>query len=137
MAVSKGARIKTISLHKLFLQYLAVFSLTTILLAGVTLLCVEAGFRSGFVLPANYAERAVKEARDGIARSDAFDRTLIPFPCTYILFDFDGTVIESDMTPGEIERAVERIRKQLNHTGGNAAYQYAIIERSDSVCVVC
>ena len=50
MAVSKGARIKTISLHKLFLQYLAVFSLTTILLAGVTLLCVEAGFRSGFVL---------------------------------------------------------------------------------------
>lgn len=137
MAVSKGARRKTISLHKLFLQYLAVFSLTTILLAGVTLLCVEAGFRSGFVLPANYAERAVKGARDEIARSDAFDRTLIPFPCTYILFDFDGTIIESDMTSGEIERAVERIRKQLNHTGWNAAYQYAIIERSDSVCVVC
>lgn len=137
MAVSRGHNRKTISLYQLFLRYLAMFCLTTILLAGVILLCVEAGFQSGFVLPANHAERAVKEVKDRIAQSESFDKSLIPFPCTYILIDLEGTIVESDMTPREIEQALERIRRQLNHTAWSAIHQYAMIERVDSVCVVC
>ena len=106
---------RTISLYKLFLRYLAVFCMTTVLLLGVIVLSVEAGFRSGFVLQANYAERAVGEVRDRIAQSEPFDRTLIPFPCTYILLDKkDGKIVESDMDPEEIERARDRIRALLN-----------------------
>ena len=40
---------RTISLYKLFLRYLAVFCMTTVLLLGVIVLSVEAGFRSGLI----------------------------------------------------------------------------------------
>lgn len=129
---------RTISLYKLFLRYLAVFCMTTVLLLGVIVLSVEAGFRSGFVLQANYAERAVGEVRDRIAQSKPFDRTLIPFPCTYILLDKkDGKIVESDMDPEEIERARDRIRALLNNTSQDAMHQYVLIQRDDTVCVVC
>lgn len=129
---------RTISLYKLFLRYLAVFCMTTVLLLGVIVLSVEAGFRSGFVLQANYAERAVGEVRDRIAQSEPFDRTLIPFPCTYILLDKkDGKIVESDMDPEEIERARDRIRALLNNTSQDAMHQYVLIQRDDTVCVVC
>lgn len=137
MAVSRTLNRRTVSLYKLFLRYLAVFCLTTILFAGVVILCASAGFQSGFVLQANYAERAVGEARDRIARSEPFDRALIPFPCTYILIDRDGTVVESDMTSGEIDRALGQIRALLSNAPRDAMHQYALIERADSVCVVC
>ena len=55
MAVSRTLNRRTVSLYKLFLRYLAVFCLTTILFAGVVILCASAGFQSGFVLQANYA----------------------------------------------------------------------------------
>ncbi|MDE6220842.1 MAG: HAMP domain-containing histidine kinase, partial [Lachnospiraceae bacterium] len=137
MAVSRVSNKKTISLYKLFLRYLAMFCLTTVLLMGVILLCVGIGFQKGFVLPANYAERAVREVRDRIAQSDSFDKTLIPFPCSYILMDESGNIVESDMTSREIERALEQIKKRLDNAGGNAMRQYVMIERGDFICVIC
>lgn len=133
MAVRKTFQQKTISLYRLFLRYLAAFCLATVLLVGVLAVCVSVGFQRGIVLPANHAERAVAEARDRIARSEPFDRALIPFPCTYILMDENGTVVESDMTPGEIARA----RKRLGALVSSTSHRYALIQREDSVCIVC
>ena len=137
MAVNRIFGKRTISLYKLFLQYLAAFCLTVLLLAAAVVACAAAAFQSGFVLQANYAERAVGEARDRIARSETFDRALVPFPCTYILIGQDGTVMESDMTSDEIEYTFEKIKALVNSTSRDAMHQYALIERADSLCVVC
>lgn len=137
MAVNRFFRKKVISLYRLFLWYLSAFCLTTLLLMAAAVVCAAAAFQSGIVLQASYAERAVREARDRIALSDPFDRALIPFPCTYMLLDSDGTVVESDMTSKEIERERRRLDASINNTLRDAMHKYVLIQRGEMVCVVC
>lgn len=123
---------KAIGLYWLFLRYLAAFFLFSVVLFFALILLLNIGINSGFILPANYGEQAVKQVEEQIAESEEFDESQIPFPCTYVLLDDNRNVLSSNMAENKIEKAQEAL-------GNSATYsneRYLVIQREDSVCIV-
>lgn len=129
MAIKKQ---KAIRLYWLFLKYLTVFCISTILLLVTLYAILLLGINSGAILPANYAEQAVRQIGEHIADMEEFDEAAIPFPCKYVLFDEYFHVLTSNMNLYEIEKAQDVMMNSTVYINE----WYTMIHRKDSVCVI-
>lgn len=123
---------KSRSLYMLFLRHLAVFITLTILLIAVIVLSFYYGMTSGAILPANYAEQAIEQAKEQIKNSQPFDESVIPYPSTYALFDNNDNLVSGNMTNKEIVKA-----KEVLHNNTKAPIsRYLLIHREDGYCII-
>lgn len=125
-------RQKATGLYWLFLKHLAIFCFSTVLLILTLYAILLIGIISGFILPANYAEQAVRQIREQIAEMEEFDEAVIPFPCKYVLFDENTIVLAGNMNQQEIEKAQEVMINSALYSNE----WYTIIYRKDSICVI-
>lgn len=123
---------KATGLYWLFLRYLTAFFLITIVLFFALIIIFNIGISSGIILPANYAEQAIKQVEEQIAIVEEFDEAMIPFPCTYVLFDKNRNILSSNMTEKEIEKAQAALWNSAIYFN----QQYFSVQREDSVCLV-
>lgn len=125
-------RLKATSLYVLYLKYLAVFCVSTILMILILYALLICGIVSGVVMPANYAEQTVRQVSQKIVDTEEFDEEMIPFPCKYVLFDEHAKVLCTNMEQQEIVKAQDVWMNAAVYTNE----WYTIIQRKDSVCII-
>ena len=123
---------KSIRLYMLFLRHLAVFTTLTILLIAAIVLSFYYGMASGAILPANYAEQAIEQAKEQIKNSRPFDERVIPYPCTFALFDNNDNLVSANMKNKEIIKAKE----VLFDNSSTLVNRYQLIYREDGYCII-
>lgn len=123
---------KAPSLFLFFLKYLIAFCTACLFVAAISLFGYFFSISSGFILPANYAERQLQQAMEQIESSDPFDADLIPFTCTYALLDKNGNRIDGNMKPSSIEEG-KAILSGKKNTGFD---YYFLAERKDGYCLI-
>lgn len=123
---------KATSLYILFLRYLALFCMVILLLATVGIVSFYYALEKGIILPANYAEQAIQKIENQLIQNEIFDESLIPFPCTYVIFSKAGDVQKGNMSKEEIDNARENLNGKLNTVNGH----YRIIQRNDGSNII-
>jgi len=123
---------KSIKLYMLFLRHLAVFTTLTILLIATIVLSFYYGMASGAILPANYSEQAIEQAKEEIQNSQPFDETVIPYPCSYALFDENDNLVSGNMANKEIVTSKE----VLFNNSKTPISRYQLIHREDGYCII-
>ena len=130
---------KSSRLFYLFLSYLAIFISANLLCIILLLMLLSYGFTSGILLPANYAEQSLKQAREVLETSEPFDSGLIPSTCVYAKFDDSFQFQEGTMNEKEQEKARSYMLMsgysntyplyylQLDRDDGNYIIQYDIL----------
>lgn len=120
------------SLFVFFVRYLITFCVCNLLVVAVLVFVYLCGLQSGIIMPANYAEKALQEAKPQLESSDPFDVDSIPFTCTYALFDHNATFVEGTMQESHVAEAARIL------TGGAQTVLdlYFLAERSDGYCLI-
>lgn len=80
------------------------------------------------IYPAYYAEQSAKEAAKKIEALDVFTKDLVPELCTYVVFDLDGNVIETDLEGQDVQRIWKTINNEFVPHGG---YYNEIIKKQN------
>lgn len=83
-------RKKEVTLFWMFLKRVLFMAAAIAAVALLLLLLLNRGMSTGFILPANYAEKYLHEYADTIEDSEPFDESLLPPGCQYGLFDVEG-----------------------------------------------
>lgn len=123
---------KTSGLFALFLRYLSAFCGVNILFVFLLGFGFYYSLMHGILLPANYGEQMLKNNREALETSRPFNSALVPFTCTYALFDKNGAVLEGNMNQRDTALA-----SQLLSGDSPAGHStFFLIERSDSFCIV-
>lgn len=124
--------LKAPTLFSLFLKYLIAFCVSNLMVAAIFISLFLYALNSGFILPANYAQMQLTQSKEALESSQPFDEDLIPFTCTYALFDKDGRLLEGNMEKTDIEKA-----QTILSGNGQTAYKYFFFaEREDGYCFV-
>lgn len=118
---------KAVPLYRLFLKYLAIFC--ALIIAAITFVVFGFYFAlgRGFILPANYSEQMIEKANEQLTQNEPFDSSLIPFTCTYTLFNENGDPEYSTMSAKDLDAA----KKQLYEQTEQVDNKYIHIQRTD------
>ena len=125
-------RKKDISLHMLFLRYLAIFCTIIIFIISIIIFSFYYALSKGFILPANFAEQTLNEVENQLQESEPFDQSLIPFTCTYTLFTETGEIKNSNMS----KKDLEYVKEYFSENNNTLMEKYKIIKRSDGDSIV-
>lgn len=120
------------SLSGLFLKYLVSFLVWNIIVFGLLICVSDVALSSGIVLPANYAEWAIKQVKDEIATAQEFDEALIPYTCEYVLIDNENQIIHTNVS----EKKAEKIVKVAYEEYAFTLKQYQVIDRQNEKCIL-
>lgn len=123
------------TLSGLFLKYVMLFCLNTILLAiGVFLLALLLMF-AGFLLPANYAEIQLSENTDRIRSAGGFVEEWIPKGCTYGVYSAGGEWLKGSFAGKEQESAWAHYEQKKIYAEYKGYYRFIPLD-DGNVCIV-
>lgn len=123
------------TLAGLFSKYIAVFCISTLLLAGGVFLLLLLMTNLGLVLPANYAESALSEHAEEIRGAGDDLETWIPEGCTYGLYDREGVWLAGDFPEPEQKAAWGQYEKESISAGKNSYYRFMKLDNG-KLCIV-
>lgn len=89
-------KVKSKTLFSLFLKQLLRLTAGFFIEILLFILILYFGISTNFILPADYSEQYLKENKAIIAKSEPFDKSLIPNACTYGVFDLEGNYLFGD-----------------------------------------
>ncbi len=128
-------RRKEKTLFGLFLKYVTLFCVNTILLAaGVFLLMLWAS-AAGLLLPANYAELQLSENAGEIYRAGDLLETWIPRGCTYGVYGPGGEWLEGNFPRQEQKKAWDHYEKNHIYAEYKGFYRFLPLEEGN-ICIV-
>ncbi|MGQ3478703.1 sensor histidine kinase [Paenibacillus sp. TY11] len=125
---------KSTKLRTIFLGYLAIFCIGTIALALLLVLIFYMLLSNGAILPANYAEKQVLEAKTVIKAGKPLHLDSKLNLYKYGLFTSDGSLIEGNLT-GKQAKAAWSLTKQSD-TASQFPYNYVKIPHHNKVTVM-
>lgn len=123
---------KSKSLFSFFLKHLIGFCVFNLIVGTVLVLSPFLYMSFGLVLPANYAEKKLEEVRDELENGEPFDAELIPFTCSYALFDENNVLVEGNMKKKDLSNA----KKIISGNGEEVYGYYFFAPRKDGSCIV-
>ncbi len=123
------------NLAGLFLKYVTLFCVNTVLLVvGVFLLLVYATF-IGLLLPANDAEARLTEHTAQICGEEGPLKQWIPDGCTYGLYQKDGVYLAGDFSIQEQKKAWNQYQEGKIYAEHKGYYRFLELD-SGKVCIV-
>lgn len=126
--------LKKIRLKTLFIRYLTVFCLGTLLLLLALLLLFDLGIRAGAILRADHAQTQIQERRAALEESPAVTPELVPSLCDYGVLSAQGEYVAGGLSEAEMQKALGLLAEGLN---GSGSHFYAVLQRTDGqVCVL-
>ncbi|SFD28465.1 sensor histidine kinase [Clostridium uliginosum] len=125
---------KQIKLRTIFIKYLFMFCISTIVIMLALLILYSIIFSSINVLPANYAENKLMEQKNEISSSKNVTPSLIPDTCKYGVYTNDGKIISGNLNPKEATKAWDAVKN--SEKGSNFLHHYLKIPRENEVCIV-
>lgn len=132
---------RSVRLRTIFIQYLLLLFVLTVLLTAVLWGGLSLAMQNGFILPANYAELEIAEHKAEIASVEKVTRQMIPSICEYALYGRDGAYLSGSIPQGEAEEIWSGLQTGMHIRGGFAGTmlgaRYLVpIERKDGTCVI-
>ncbi|MGL4739890.1 MAG: sensor histidine kinase [Sarcina sp.] len=108
-----------VSLYKIFAYYLVVIFTSTILLGIGIFLVILLSIKSGFLLPANYAENAVSSIKLDLAKDGLGGAYKIPYFCKYAFYNREGIYVQ-----GNINEEEKKIFENCLHGKSNSSKDF-------------
>lgn len=125
-------RHKTQKLRTVFTKYAVSFCIMTVLLIAAIIGLLFAGVATGVILPANYAETQIAEAKSKISSVDEITPDIIPELCEYAVFTPEGTYLFGSLNSAAAANVWNVITDKTTDTD----YQYTSVERENEICVL-
>lgn len=125
-------RMSKSTLSRIFIKYVLV--MLGALSAWIVAMCVifSLMINTGFVYPANYAERRIDEAYEALQDADEITEDMIPPLCKYAFFSMDGKLIDGNIP----QKSVQTAWQAVNHKNTSGNYFYKVVSRSDGYLVL-
>jgi len=122
---------KTISLFQLFLRQIIWLAFSIFLEMVIAIFIFIAAFQFHVILTADYAQNYVSEHEKQITQANPFTADLLPYMCTYGLYDENKNYIKGNFSKQEKQQAMDFING--NDKNGS---EFSLITRSDGYCVI-
>lgn len=123
------------TLAGLFLKYMTLFCVSTVLLIGVVFLLLLCAASVGLLLPANYAESHLTEHEAQICSEEGPPERWIPDGCTYGLYRGDGVWLAGNFPEQERQKAWNQYEKGHIYSEYKGYYRFLELD-SGKVCIV-
>ena len=123
--------VKSRTLFSLFLRQLLRLTAEFFIEILLFILLLYFGIGFNFILPADYSENYLKQNKAVIAKSEPFDKTLIPNTCTYGVFDLEGNYLY-----GDFEDTVVADAKVFLKVSKSEKHRFFLIEKAKESIVI-
>lgn len=128
--------VKKKSFTGLFLKYIMLFCIGTLMLVFLIVLMFDQLIRMGLILPANYAEAEIEKNKEKLAAVETVTEKMIPYGTSYGVYDKDGEYLYGTIELGkDSERAWDSYKAERKFFGGNGFYSY-IMRDNGEICIV-
>lgn len=129
---------KHVKLRTIFIKYLCIFCVSTILVISavlmIVLIIIPSLSKPQGLLPANYAQNKVLVLKDKIAKSKEVTSDIIPDLFKYAVYNNDGEKISGDLSTGVSRKAWLLLKNSEN--GSDFLHYYLKILRKNEVCIL-
>ncbi len=123
------------TLAGMFIRYICIFCVGTLLLIAILLLVFMGIVNAGLVLPANYAEAELNMNREKIAEADYVDKGMIPEDSTYGVYEASGKYLYGTFVKQDRKNAWECYQENKVFAEGGGNYRFLLKENGE-ICIV-
>lgn len=116
------------TLFYLFIKQIIWIAGEVIAEAAILLLLFAIGLNAGVILPANDTENYLVQAEEKIARSEPFQKELMPENCEYGLYDLADTFLMGNTK--DADALLDAVTGEVYKQG------YKVIKREDGYCII-
>ena len=127
--------VKKQSLYQFFLKYTVQICVNTVFIVGLLVLLAALSGVSGLILPANYAEVALKKDSGKLAKTSHISEKMIPPHCTYGVYEEDGTWLYGNFSEEIREKSWENFETDTKFSS-DGKYFFFIERNNGEVCIV-
>lgn len=119
------------TLTGMFLKYICLFCIHTLLLLAAVLLLFNYWLAKGIVLPANFGERSIQENLPAIINNVTVTQDLIPAGCFYGIYSGEGAWQYGNFAEEEQKSAWEHYRRNQTSVSYGGRQYYGFYERKN------
>ena len=123
---------KSNTLSGIFMQYVLIMIVSFLALVVCTFVIFNILINTGYIYPANYAEKKINEAYSTIQKADEVTKDMIPALSHYVVFSANGDVLSGDMTEDSIKTAWNVV----NGRNSSGKYFYKVVTRLNEYVVL-
>ena len=123
---------KSNTLSGIFMQYVLIMIVSFLALVVCTFVIFNILINTGYIYPANYAEKKINEAYSTIQKADEVTKDMIPALSYYVVFSANGDVLSGDMTEDSIKIAWNVV----NGRNSSGKYFYKVVTRLNEYVVL-
>ena len=114
------------------MQYVLIMIVSFLALVVCTFVIFNILINTGYIYPANYAEKKINEAYSTIQKADEVTKDMIPALSHYVVFSANGDVLSGDMTEDSIKTAWNVV----NGRNSSGKYFYKVVTRLNEYVVL-
>ncbi len=123
------------TLTGLFIKYICIYSVSTILLVLLMLFVFNLLVNMGVVLPANYMERQINENENKIVSSERVKEDLLPAGSFYGVYSISGDFLYGNLKKDEYGPAWQAYESNNTFADGGGIYRF-LLRNNEEVCIV-
>lgn len=120
------------NLYTIFLKYLIIFCVLTILLLFSLIAIFKILDNSNILKPANYVQNQVEKLKKEVDEGLELDESKIPYPSKYAFLNNKNEIIKSNFDKEELKE----LNKYLEGENFKSKYFYSQISLKDGICVI-
>ncbi len=123
------------TLTGIFVKYICIFCVNTVLLAAFMLLLFNVLVSIGVVLPANYMERQINEKREEIINTKKVTQEMLPVGSRYGVYDRNGYFLYGNFDEKDCKDAWEAYTDNDTFADGGGLYQF-LLRENEEICIM-
>lgn len=123
------------TLSGLFIRYISVFCISTVLLILVFILILNGLINAGAIYPANYMEVWINDNRNRIVEAEKVTEELIPEGSSYGVYDVSGKFLYGNFDGKDRENVWEAYMDNNAFAGDGGIYRF-LLRKDGEVCIV-
>ena len=125
---------KTVTLKRLFAQFLATIILLLLLAAVIPVVLAMSGVAFGILTPANASLVNLQKAEKEIVEVAVFTDSLVPQEMEYVLLDKSFNLLQSDMDDNIIQMAIRYAKGEFENT--STSNRFSLVIRENEYVVI-
>ncbi|MBC5996755.1 HAMP domain-containing histidine kinase [Romboutsia hominis] len=120
------------SLYTIFLKYLIIFCVLSIILIFSLIITVNTAINFNIIKPANYVQNQVENLKIEVERGSQLDEDKIPYPSKYAFFNNENEIVKTNLD----EEELKEVNKYLDGERGNSKFFYTKIPFNSGICII-
>ncbi len=123
------------TLTGIFMKYICIFCVNTVLLALLMVLSFSMLINMGAVLPANYMERYINENREEIINAGRVTEDMLPVGSRFGVYDKSGGFLYGNLEEKNRKNAWAAYKENDTFADGGGLYRFLLM-KNEELCIV-